>query len=339
MDKLLNIMSHDMGITRFEGESDSTFAYRVCYSALGQWCLKVAQSRDNLNETKGATKNSQTIIINNLLQRFSKLYPSIYDYFVDPNDGKRSFAIHIRRVYEETGYLLTDDNNRNYLADFGRSVCVGSSYLHIGALDSMYAVNGLGIFSPVADNLSTTNEFLIRDDLTYERYLYEQYNIVDFYENNDTLDLQFFNPMSSKTPSRSWSSEMNTEYAVARVNEYGPYYRVIKEPDNSILFADERTEPHGNKLTSYEYRRLYYALKAHYGRPLRAWINKLDDEYSIISFEGHLPNREYYYLLLLSWPHENAFNKVKFYIKNDFLKNVSSTLQNLGIRLKGGHNG
>lgn len=336
MNDLLTTMSIDMGIDRFQGESDDFFIYRLCYSALGQWCLRIAQ---NYSEgVFGTTKNNQSIVLNELISRYQELFPAITERLVDAINQSLSLPVHIRRVYEETGYLLTDANNRNKLANFGRSIQIGSTSLFFGVPSTRYSVNGLGVFlkSPTAYTVSM-RDFLIRDNLTYEEFFSSQFDIIDFYDKDINLDeLEFFNPLSKKPPSQSWVRQIVTDCTVARKGELGPFYRVMRSVDNSLLFADEPIEPQTDSFTSYEYRRLYFALKAHYGNPLIASVIKKDTKYSLIKIGGHLPNREYYLLLLLSWPLRNAFDRVCFLIRDVFMPEVTAMLRNIGINVKEG---
>jgi len=336
MNEFLTAMSSDMGINRYKGESDDSFIYRLCYSSLGQWCLQIAQNSSA--GITGTTKHNQAIVINELLKRYAELFTGIADKFSDSNNPQVNFSVHIRRVYEETGYLLTDKSNRNRLANFGRNIRADNTFLFIGVPNKAYTVNGLGVFALPTTSSSSAREFLIRDGLTCEEYFQERYDITDFYERDIAADeLQFFNPLLTSVPSRSWSAKMVKDCSIARKSELGPFYRVIQESDKSLLFADEIVEPQSDSLTSYEYRRLYFALKAHYNNPLKAWIVKQDEEYSKLRIGGHLPNREYYYLLLLSWPFKHAFDKVNFLIRNDFIPEVTDTLKNIGIVIKGGN--
>lgn len=338
MNELINAMSNDMGINRYKGESNDSFIYRLCYSAMGQWCLRIAQNSSN--GIIGVTKHNQTTVINELLQRYTELFPNNGDKYVDSNQLQLNFPVHIRRVYEETGYLLTNSSNRNRLADFGRTICIGNTSLFFGVPNKMHTVNGLGVFTSPTIHSVTTSELLIRDALPCEEYLLARYDIADFYEKDlSTDELQFFNPLSKSVPSQSWSAKMATDYSLARKSEWGPFYRVIRESDESLLFADEIVESQSDSLTSYEYRRLYFALKAHYNNPLRARIVKQDEEYSKLTIGGHLPNREYYFLLLLSWPVNNAFDKVSFLIRNDFVPEITTTLKNISIEVIGGNAG
>lgn len=336
MNELLNAMSTDMGIERYHGESEASFVYRLCFSALGQWCLRTAQNSSDGNI--GTTKHNQTIVLNELILRYSELFPTVAGKFINANNPQLSFPIFIRRIYEETGYLLTDENNRNRLANYGRCIPIGNTALFFGILNKTYAVNGLGVFtSPTAYKVSS-REFLIRDNLTWEEYFQFQFDIIDYYNKDINLDeLEFFNPLSNNVPSLSWRRQMETDCSVARKSELGPFYRVMRVEDAPIQFVDEPEEPQNHSFTSYEFRRLYFALKAHYNNPLKATISKQDAKYSKIRVSGHLPNREYYYLLLLSWPMNNAFDRVNFLIRNCFVPEVTVTLMNIGIEVEGGN--
>ncbi len=334
MNNLLTTMSSDMGISSFRGESEDSFVYRLCYSALGQWCLCTAQNLSG--GVIGTTKHNQTIVLNDLMARFVELFPPISERFIDTGNQLVNFPVHIRRVYEETGYLLTDNSNRNRIANYGRSLPLGNTALFFGVPNSAYNVNGLGAFlSPTAYRVFV-KEFMIRDDLTREMYFQSRFDSIDFYDRDISLsELEFFNPQSNNVPSQSWGKKMETDCTVARKSEIGPFYRVMLV-DDALQFAEETVEPQNDSFTSYEYRRLYFALKAHYGKPLKATIAKQDEEYSKIRIGGHLPNREYYYLLLLSWPENNAFDKVNFLIRNDLLREAIAALTNIGIEVKGG---
>lgn len=335
MNDLLIAMSSDMGIIRFCGETEDFFAYRLCYSALGQWCLRIAQNLSG--GVIGTTKHNQTIMLNDLISRFSEIFPSISDKFNVTNNNQVSFPVHIRRVYEETGYLLTDDNNRNQIANYGRSISIGNKSLFFGVPNTTYNVNGLGVFASPTEYRVSTKEFLIRDDLNYEKYFRIKFDAIDFYERDiNTDELEFFNPKSTNVPSKSWTKRLETDCTLARKSEIGPYYRVMKFSD-TLQFADEPIEQQSDSFISYEYRRLYFALKAHYKNPIEATITHVDIEYSYIRVGGYLPNREYYYMLLLSWPINNAYDKINFLIRNDLLTEAIAVLTNIGIKLKGGH--
>lgn len=327
-------MSIDMNISRIQNETDESFTYRLCYSALGQWCLYTAKNVTGVN--LGTTKHNQTIVLNDLLARYIELFPAISERFNDTSNQQSNISFFIRRTYEETGYLLTDENNHNRLANFGRSITIGNQALFFGLPREPYTVNGLGVYSTPSEYVVATKDFLIRDCLTCEEYFQAQFDPIDFYDRDIyEQELEFFNPLSNNVPSQSWGKNMESDCSIARKTETGPFYRAMRTPEG-IQFADNQIEAYSDSFISHEYRRLYYAMKAHYGNPVKATIQNLDSVYSKIRVGGHLPNREYYFLLLLAWPEHTAFDKVNFIIRNSLLKEVHTVLERIGIEIKGG---
>lgn len=332
-DDLLQAMSVDMNIPRFQNESDESFVYRLCYSALGQWCLSIAKNATGISI--GTTKNNQTIVLNDLLARYTELFPDISKKFIDTSNRQRSISVFMRRVYEETGYLLTDEGNHNRLVNFGRSIKIGHHALFFGLPQKPDNVNGLGVFSSPSEYVIAVNDFLIRDSLTCEEYFQTQFDPIDFYDRNiNVQELEFFNPLSKNVPSLSWNKNLETDCSVARKTETGPFYRVMRAPEG-IQFADEPVEAQPDSFISHEYRRLYFAMKAHYGNPVKAMTSKLDNRYSKIRIGGHLPYREYYFLLLLAWPEQTAFDKINFIIRNSLLGEAHTVFEHIGIEVKG----
>ena len=332
---LLKTMSTDMNIPRFYNETDESFTYRLCYSALGQWCLN--SGRNKARNDYGTSKRNQTIMLNELLARYTELFPNISERFVDAGNQQSNISVSIRRIYEETGYLLTDQANHNKLANYGRSIKIGNQILFFGLPQVIHAVNGLGVFSSLPTTYKViTKDFLIRDNLTCEEYFKTCFDPIDFYERDiDIQELEFFNPLTNSGPSQSWYKNLETDCSVARKAETGPFYRVMRGAEG-ILFADEPVEAQSDGFDSYENRRLYFALKVHYKNPLKATVSLLDNEYSKIRIGGHLPNREYYFLLLLSWPERTAFDKVRFILRNSLLEEALAVLENIGLEIKGG---
>jgi hypothetical protein len=336
MNELLKTMSEDMYIKQYKGEPENDFAFRVCYSALGMWCLKV--SCNVQNGLRGISKINQSQVLGTLLQRFSAIYPQVASKFVDQNDATKKFATMLRNIYEETGFLLSDENNNNnVIANFGRGLRVGNKFLYFGYPNGHFSINGLGVFTDTAEQECDLNELLIRDTLTPKEYIAAYFNELDFTERDVNLsELSFFNPTDKfKKISESWGQKLMTKFSIARKSELGPYYRVIQNDASALFFADEQTSNAGTRLVDFEYRRLLFALKSEYKNPIEAKVYKMDEVYSSIYLPAHLPNREYYLLLLLGWPNSkyNIFDKSRFLLRTEFLPTVEGMLNNLGIRM------
>ena len=296
MNRLIEIMASDMGIRPYMNEEDASFEFRVIYSALGQWCLKSALTEKE--HEKGISKSAQSILLHNLLDKYVALCPEARPYmFVSKYID---IAVFIRNLYEQTGYLLTKENNRNILE-------------------------------------ISLNEFLVRDSLTPDEYLNVVFDECDFDTKDINLDdLEFFNPYYYGNVSSSWHRRMKSDITMARNIALGLYYRVIRKEDGTYLFADDKNTDDLDALTGAEFRRKYIALKKHYDNPMQLLICPIDEEYSYIRVLGQLPNREYYYLLMNAWPKNKFTDRNNFIIRNKLTEQVAKVLGAIGFTARNG---
>ena len=106
MNELLETIADDLCISQYQSESESDFCYRVCYSALAFWFLTSAKGKEN--EILGISKKAQTDTIQRLLELYKRETGLESQRFFDDN---YTYCQHIRDVYEETGYLFSDNRN------------------------------------------------------------------------------------------------------------------------------------------------------------------------------------------------------------------------------------
>lgn len=329
MNELINIMADDMNICPYTNEPAESFGYRVIYSALGLWCLKSALSeREN---KKGISKNAQSILLHELSKKFIELCPMAKHFvFTSRNTD---IAVFIRNIYEQTGYLLTLDNNYNILNNSGETIRISdTNHLYLGLPATCYTVDGLGIHCENGKNEVKLNDFLIRDNLTSEEYLKVKYDECDFDERDiDAEGLEFFNPFYYGNVSSSWLRHIESDMTIARKNTMGPYYRVIRKRNGVLLYADDNSTDEPDALSGAEFRRLYVALRQHYDNPMQLLICPIDKEYSYIRILGQLPNREYFYLLMNAWPRYSFSDRNNFIIHNEVTAQIIEVLGAIGF--------
>lgn len=330
MNELICAMIEDMEIPKCSVESETEYICRVIYSALGQWCLKSASGIKYGG--KAISKHSQTGILNNLLNQYKEIFPFIDDYFA----GRENPVVNIRRLYEETGYLITDDNNHNYIANYGRTIRAGNKFLFFGE-PFENEVNGLGVFDTKERECSDAKSFLIRDSLSCEEYINSCFDITDFEELSVSVDdFLYFNPHLDKPASMSWCKNCEDELRIAKDDNLHQFL-LLQEYEGKMYYKDFSVNEDTSEFTSLEYRKLYFALKNQCNHSVKVWINKVDDTYSRVRLSSHLPNREYYLLMLMAWPIGNMFNKNEFLIKNEFIDFIIEVFENIGV--KGERNG
>ena len=329
MNELISIMSDDMNIHPYTNEPAEYFGYRVIYSALGLWCLTSALSEKE--NKRGISKNAQSILLHDLSKKYVELCPMAKRFiFASRNID---IAIFIRNIYEQTGYLLTLDNNYNVLNNSGETIKVSETdYLYFGLPATYYIVNGLGSHCRNARHEVKLNDFLIRDSLTPEEYIKVKYDECDFNERDiDVAELEFFNPFYYGNISNSWHGYMKSNMTMARKSKMGPYYKTIRKEDGTLLFADDSSEDELDALTGAEFRRLYIALRYHYDNPMQLLICPIDEAYSYIRILGQLPNREYFYLLMNAWPRYSFSDRSKFIIRNELTAQTAEVLGTIGF--------
>ena len=334
VNKLINIMADDMGICPYANEAAESYGYRVIYSALGLWCLKSALSeKENI---KGISKSAQSHLLHELSKKYIEMCPTSKHFLF----GSRTtdVAVFIRNIYEQTGYLLTLDNNFNVLNNTGETVGFSDTdHLYLGIPSVDYSVNGLGIHCSCENNEIKLKDFLVRDSLSSEDYMKINYDECDFDERDIDIDkLEFFNPFYYGNVSKAWHKRMTCDRTIARENTMGPYYRVMRIEDGKLLYADENRSDELDTLTGAEFRRLYVAIKQHYGNPMQLLICPIDEEYSYIKILGQLPNREYYYLLMNAWPKKEFSDRNNFIIRNKLTAQIAEVLEALGFTVRDG---
>lgn len=334
MNELINIMADDMNIRPYTNEPDEYFGYRVIYSVLGLWCLTSALSEKE--DKRGISKNAQSILLHDLSKKYIELCPMAKHFMFDSRNN--DIAVFIRNIYEQTGYLLTLDNNYNVLNNSGETIRVSETdYLYLGLPATCYIVNGLGIHCRNGSHEVNLNDFLIRDSLTPEEYIKVKYDECDFDERDiDVAELEFFNPFYYGNVSSSWHRHMESNMTMARKSKMGPYYKIIRKEDGTLLFADDGSEDELDALTGREFRRLYIALRYHYDNPMQLLICPIDEAYSYIRILGQLPNREYFYLLMNAWPRYGFSDRNHFIIRNELTVPTAEVLRTIGFTARKG---
>lgn len=333
MNNLIYIMANDMNIRPYKNELEAAFEFRVIYSALGLWCLQSAFDEEETR--RGISKNSQSILLHKLTKEYVDICPETRTYIFPSRNA--DIAVFIRKIYEQTGYLLTLENNYNILNNSNETVKIADgAYLCLELPDKPYKVNGLGIHVENSRKEIELKDFLVRDDLTPEEYLKVNFDECDF--NTRDLDgIEFFNPYHYGNVSNSWNSCMKTNITMARKSKMGPYYKVIRKEKKELLFAeDQNVEGDFSDLTGAEFRRIYVALRKYYDNPMQILICPIDEQYSYIRILGQLPNREYYYLLMNAWPKNGFLDRNNFIIRNKLMEQMAEVLKAIGFTARNG---
>lgn len=323
-----------MGIRHHIREEEGLYEYRVIYSALGLWCLRLALFEQK--SIRSISKKAHSIRLRELLSQYLKVCPNARLSL--NNTTGVEVASFIRNVYEQTGYLVTDDNNRNVLNRSGEAIkLLENDYLYLGLPENYFTINGLGIHSMVCEQEIDILDYLIRDELSPEEFLKVNFDECDFEEKDiDVEELEFFNPFFYGNATKSWSRNIKSNLTMARKGLTGPYYRVIRKSNEKLIYADENYKHGNDKMAGLEFRRLYVALKHHYDNPMQLLVCPIDEEYSYIRVLGQLPNREYFFILMNAWPQKGFWDRNNFIIRNTIYERVVNVVQSIGFTVRNG---
>ena len=327
MNKLIQRIAQDLNIPTFLCEAEEDFVNRILYSALGVWCLNLAERKGTAGYN--ANKTFLTRELNKVYYAYTQLFPRFADFIGDIDIG-----LFIRTVYEEMG-ILVFENDVIQTAKFGRGLDILDDTLYFGLPEHIVRVDGLGMISSSALYKADIHEILIRDSISPIRLIQKLFDPIYFDMWDKDIVLEFFDPTSNSNISSSWNHECKVKYTFARNPDTNDHYRVISDENLHVhLYAHENDTDDNKTLTGREYRRKYYALMYYYSSPFRVTIKHIDDEYSSIKFYGKLPNRENFFLLLISWPINSVENANEFIIRNKYLSILNYWFANLGIELQ-----
>lgn len=331
MNELLKVMAKDMDLQFYDDESLPSYAYRIIYSALGLWCLHSAASiREG---TYGMSKKGLTRAVNALLKEYLDLARESEEFLVhSPYFNLGQF---IRNVYEETGYIITLENNRDILNTGQETISISKNlHLHLGLPDTDYKISGLGIYTCESGRPIFLYDLLIRDDLSPRQYVALYYDPLDF-KPCPFGDLLFFDIESNEKLSRSWRGALKSRVGIAKSSDDNTIYRVMKSDRGKLFYAPMPPNRAGEEhMSGFEDRRLYIALKYCLGHPMIATFQKIDRQYTQLIINGDLPNREYYFLLLSAWPKNGFTDRHEFIMENTMVELCTEMLKRLGYSIE-----
>lgn len=326
--ELFQTMADDLSITPYHKEPTEDYCYRVCYSALAYYLLTLARGEEA--GIRGISKKSQTDTIKLLINQYHAVLGLESSRF---QDSTYTFPVFCRKVYEEVGYLIVDKRNYDTVANYGRTLQTSNGFLYYGVPKIVQNVCGLGVYTNSPGKETSLFHAIMRDQRSIDEYITDEYNPLDFTEREFPVEsTEFFDPTQKKAPSSSWNHARKVQQTVARERASHSLYKVMDESGH-LLFAEIPSDIDRDKLTSCDHRRLYIALKAKFGAPALAWFNQIDSNHYRITLSAHLPNREYYYLLLSAWPEGNAFNRNSFIANCSLLPTIEAVLSNIGMKI------
>ncbi len=322
---LFQQIGHDLNISRYTTENDVDYEKRLVFSALGCWALSLVKNNPHTSKTL------ITRTLNSLTKNFIQEDLRLSSFFIADDDPNQNIDVKIIRLsYEAMGYFLLNDDNTLSIANYGRGLKVSDSFMIFGMPNCFRFMTGLGVFDDKCYYEECAENILVRDSLTFQEYINSEYDEASFYALNDSDGIEFFNPTHKGKISESWTDHPATKFTIAKTLDR-QYYKIISLGEK-ILRCEQIDGP-SESLFGYDYYRTIHSLRAYYEHPSYAEISILDSRYALLKIFNRIPNREYYFILMMSWPVFKINRLGGFIVPLQNLPILKKTLERIGIKI------
>lgn len=342
--KLINAISYELQIYRFEGESEESYINRLLFSALGLWIIQSTFDKsfiENQNR-KGVSKSYLTRKISKLAQEYIYLFPSFRNYLDELTVTE--FVALIREEYEKAGYLISAGFDEFVIAAPRKEARVGDKYIimrnHMGIINTK--VIGLGTFKSLnlISDINNFTKLLYIPNINAKEWTSNYIKHIRW-GNSSRLGkgTLYFNDESAKSFYKCWTDcyPDKAEIALYKTNDWD-YGFARKKDDNIIgvkipdwLIGQEGS--YSEKIFDNDVRRFMYGMKALKDNKAKALLIKKTDHYNLKLYNA-LPTREKTAIQFLAWRNARFADEFNYLVPSETYEVVKSLLVNLSIEME-----
>jgi hypothetical protein len=342
-------ISADLGIQKFLGENDMEFHFRLVYSALGSWVLKLATDRDmDHKDLKQVSRAHVTNSVIDILNAFLSLDSLLEVYFKkrkprDDEKWKLSLIRYIEDCYENLGYY-------DFFADYYIHETSDAKYLSVidnhilnvdNSSDCEFMV-GLGRyvaktkeciydfmdFFPGTANAKSAFETIV-NYVSYQKFIKDYPGQLEIYD----ID------------KRMWSSfdmKIALKYPLSMLRVDNLTYAILKS-ENGNLYMGKLPEIYNktckDSYFSREIWRLICGMASYLGKPFHVKIKHHFKNGIIIDFRNlniiSLPKRERIMLRAMTWPYRSCLDDLTLITYEKFRPAIEKIFNRLCIEVQG----
>ena len=333
--EIASVLSRDLSIYKYTGESDKEYYSRLSYSALGMWARFLASCTDESSNVEGNIhKGSHHRKLTEILKRYQDIFDDLMDYYLDDD------PITLLRAPLFASKDLVEIGFDSRIAIGERINIDVDRFLAISISD---AVLYKGSFASGLANVFLTNrpQSAIPDFLSYWQVPQARASqILDDYIANAnwevfsiTNDFEFFDKHRKGTLSTCWIQTCpitETPSIIRKKPMFGKSEYYLVKRKNDVVYAAKFSEFDQNDEIRVT-QRLLYAMKET-GR--NKCIANVDvyRQCSIWHFWSKLPPQEEKLLRYIGWPKNGITNHTReFVVRNEFNALLTFISDNLGI--------
>ena len=326
---LVEKMALDLGISRFESESDYSFRCRTIYSGLSCWIKTTTLDKPvwrSNEETAGVSRRHIYDKCNRVMESFIEIYPDVKEWLDDEENENAITTIRTRLLRH--GDIVNEGFDTNVLLSYpvkktatsSLSVCygetIGEGIIYSGISTIRLEKTNIED-TPISNSKEWLSEFV--NDAWWEKGIQK------------VSGLEFFNACrKAKNNYSLWEDKpCNDTYSVIfsrkRINKGGYEYYILRPLEDLYHRIDPFLVEMG------EHIRVMNALRSIANNPLEATVNTFEG-YVKINLNGILPGKERMLLESYAWPVKSVNDLLEWVLISEVWKYIKPYLDALGIK-------
>lgn len=332
-DRILSAMANDLGIDRFENESEMQYCSRVLYSAMASWVKAAALDRpvtsiqgDAAGVGRRHIFDKCTAVLNEMLKR----YPESRPWFeMEPETGN-PIGVLQGRLIRHRDLLQVGFGTNLILAGSSQMPLSGRVECRKGEIllqDTYYS--GIAMLLKTQESTVFKPEPVMDVTAWFEDFVHSAW----WKTGSIDKDVQYFNAYKkSKNNHSCWQSERPKPvegiwFARRNICQNGYEYYLLRQ-DESLY--KHRMDPFLQKVN--EHRRFMMAMRRIAGNDVPIEVYHYTD-HVLVKLRIHLPQKENSLLETYAWPHNSIMDKLEWDMGELVWEFVKPHLYGLGIKL------
>ena len=343
-DNLINTISNELQIYKYEYESEDSFINRLLFSAIGLWIIQSTLDKNFIenHNRQGVSKSYITRKVSKIVCEYISLFPSFANYLGELTEAE--FVARIRQEYEKAGYMVSTGFDEFVIASSRKIAFIDDKYIIMrNYIDNINTRTiGLGVFKSLVlkNDIKDFYELLYIPKIDAKEWTSNYIKRIRWGNSSKLGDgTWYFDAESTNSFYKSWVEHYPKNCAIVlyKTNDWD-YGFARKNDDNIIgvkipnwLIGQESNE--SEKLFDNDVRRFMYGMKALKENNGKALLIRKRDHYNLKLFNA-LPTREKTAMQFLGWRIEKFIDEFNFIIPNETYKIVKELILNLSIEME-----
>ena len=332
-DRILCAMAADLGISKYENESESQYCNRVLYSAMASWIKAAAldqpvtsQQKDNPGVSRRHIFDKCTAIFNEMLKRFPESKP----WFESEKTKESPIALLLSRLLRHGDMLYVGFETNLILA--GKKEILLSDRIKRRKGEVLSAgtfYSGIAMLQKTQKDETFEPEAVTDTTSWFGDYMKSAW----WKETGIDEDIQYFNAYKrAKNNDSCWQTEqpepVNRVWLIRRtIYKNGYEYFLLRKDE---LFYKHQIDSFLQEMG--EHRRFMIVMRYMADNAVPVQVKRYSD-HILVKLRIYLPQKESALLEAYAWPHNTAADRLEWDMDEDVWAFIKPHLYHLGLSL------